>query len=258
MNRMIRILNDEFTSVHENIAAEEAIFTSCCENNSEPVVRIWKNPISVVLGRSQKITEEVNESYCLDNNIPLIRRFTGGGTVYQDLGNINTTFCFPVNILHVQNDITKLFGLFRNVMTSSLLDMGYTEVSTEGWSNIFIKNKKISGAAGSLRKGWFIHHATLLIAANLENLENCLLARSSSPISKRMSRYFQTTNLNEVFSFKFEIKLWQELVSTKLEKLLNIETYDHQLSPQENQLITRFLDKYIDLKWLQTGKYKRE
>ena len=71
-----------------NLAAEEYLLTGL----DEPVFRLWRNAPSVIIGRYQNALAEINTEYIQTHNIPVVRRLTGGGAVFHDLGNINYTF----------------------------------------------------------------------------------------------------------------------------------------------------------------------
>src|SRR5690554_670378 len=78
------------TDPYFNLAWEEYIFKNI--HQDEDIFLLWQNTPSIIIGRNQNVFEEVNLDYIVSNHIPLIRRNSGGGTVYHDLGNLNFTF----------------------------------------------------------------------------------------------------------------------------------------------------------------------
>src|SRR5262249_757521 len=75
-----------------NLALEEALARA---GTPRPVLRIWQNAACVVIGRAQRPEREVNLAACAANGVPVLRRASGGGTVYQDLGNLNISLAVP-------------------------------------------------------------------------------------------------------------------------------------------------------------------
>ncbi len=86
---MLFIKSNSFDSCY-NLALEEYIMKEIA--GEEPVVRLWQNRPSVIVGRYQNTVEEINADYIERNGIKVVRRLTGGGAVYHDLGNLNFTF----------------------------------------------------------------------------------------------------------------------------------------------------------------------
>jgi lipoate-protein ligase A len=151
----------------------------------------------VILGRIQSVKSEVDVDFCRQNNITISRRITGGGTVYHDLGNLNISYFFPISFFPGKANIQTATIHLTRFLVSILEKMGYRELKMENGSNIFWNRRKISGSAGRFRQSWFLHHATLLHNANLQHLEESILARSSDPADKSGSRYFPTVNLTD-------------------------------------------------------------
>jgi len=87
----LRILRNDRTDPLENLSVEKNLLE--LELHGDVVLMLWQNECCVVVGRFQNPDYEVNLDYVHARKIPVIRRFTGGGTVYQDLGNLNITLC---------------------------------------------------------------------------------------------------------------------------------------------------------------------
>ena len=82
------ILANSLNSPEENLSFEEYYFNVF----EEDTLRIWRNPASVIIGKHQNAFSEANLNFCHQNQIPIVRRISGGGTVFHDLGNINFSF----------------------------------------------------------------------------------------------------------------------------------------------------------------------
>lgn len=202
-----RVLEVTFEDVFYNLALEESIFTNLPKFNLPVTIRFWQNPKSVILGRGQNLREEIDETYCVLNGIKICRRISGGGAVYHDKGNLNISFFIKRSFFPDLNETEQYQNYFTNTIIEALRKHGINDVEKEGISNILYQKKKISGAAGYLKKEWFLHHTTLLFAANLEHLENSLLSRTRDSPDKKVSRYYPTTNLkiNNLPAFKRQL-----------------------------------------------------
>ncbi len=153
------------TDPYYNLAAEEVIL----KNFSGDVVMLWQNTPSVVLGKHQIPVKEVNLPYVFKKNIPLIRRLSGGGTVYHDLGNIN----FSVITQTGKKENLIDFKKFTAPVIEYLKTLG-VEAYLEGRNNLFVGGKKISGNSGHIFKNKVLHHGTILIETDLQELEKVI------------------------------------------------------------------------------------
>lgn len=152
------------TNPYFNIAAEEYFI----KNSREDICMLWINEPSIIIGKHQNAYSEINYSFVKENKIPVIRRISGGGAVYHDLGNINFSF-----IQHIENNNKVNFNQFTSIIINMLRDTGIN-ASIGKRNSIFIGDKKISGHAEHLFKDKILHHGTLLFDTNLEILNNSL------------------------------------------------------------------------------------
>ena len=132
---MIRFIKRPETDPYYNVAAEEYILKSARQDT----FMIWRNSASVIIGKHQNASKEINHSFITKYQIPVIRRISGGGTVYHDPGNINFSFIFTgrkENLIDFR-EFTKPVVLF-------LQSLGLKAVF-EGKNNITVKGWKVSG-----------------------------------------------------------------------------------------------------------------
>lgn len=129
---------------------------------------LWRNESSVIVGKHQNALGEIDIDYTERNGIPVIRRLSGGGTVFHDLGNINFTFMATGKDSKVVD-----FKKYTAPILKALIDMGLPAELSER-NDIFIKGKKVSGNAEHAKNTKVLHHGTLLFSAELDMLKGAL------------------------------------------------------------------------------------
>jgi lipoate-protein ligase A len=134
-----------------NLALEEALVRAA---SPVPVLRIWQNGACVVLGRGQRLDREVNVMACAAAGVAVVRRASGGGTVYQDLGNLNITLAVP-------GWVPGLAGHLAVLVAEMLRQLGLTPCATN--RGVFAGPVKVSGLASQVTRDATLAHATLLV-----------------------------------------------------------------------------------------------
>ena len=81
-------INNPYTDAWFNLAAEEHLL----KNFSDDIFMLWQNEPSVIIGKHQNVWDEINRNYIQEKHIKVVRRYSGGGAVYHDSGNLNITF----------------------------------------------------------------------------------------------------------------------------------------------------------------------
>ena len=157
-------LNQTSTDPYFNLAAEEYFL----KNFQEDFFMLWRSKSSVVVGKHQNALAEINHAFVRENQIPVARRLSGGGTVFHDPGNVNFTFIRNVK------DISEVnFKVYTVPVVAALKKLG-VEAYTTGRNDLLIDGKKISGNAEHVHKNRVLHHGTLLFDSHLEALKGAL------------------------------------------------------------------------------------
>ncbi len=162
-----------------NLAIEESLLDSDFTKENA-VFMLWQNAPAVIIGRHQNAYEEVDMPFLEQNSIKLVRRHSGGGAVYHDLGNVNFTFIIPSNKPKID------FATVLKPMLLALETIGI-KANLSGRNDILADNKKISGAAQTKGKHAVLVHGTLLIDVHLDNLEHVLAGNPDKYESKGIS-----------------------------------------------------------------------
>jgi lipoate-protein ligase A len=170
-----RLLSDDNSNVYTNLALDEAIAkTDLKERNTLNTIRFWQSNRAVVIGRFQCVHKEIDLKYCKDNSISIARRFTGGGAVFHDLGNLNFSIRLHQSHEYVPRGLKELYQVFIGVIAKSLNSLGIQAKFDPVGSCVRINGRKISGTAGWIKQGVSFIHGTLLVDADLRMLQKSL------------------------------------------------------------------------------------
>ncbi|MDO5484315.1 MAG: lipoate--protein ligase [Desulfovibrionaceae bacterium] len=130
---------------------------------------LWQNSPSVIVGRHQCTAEEVNSDFIRQEALPVVRRMTGGGAVYHDLGNLNFSF-----ISHAPHGTWRPdFARYLEPVCRALRDVGVMAVIS-GRNDLEADGRKISGSGQRLWRGRVLHHGTLLVQADIARMGRAL------------------------------------------------------------------------------------
>lgn len=157
-----------------NLARDEALGRGA---GSRPTLRLWRNDRCVVLGRFQVAAAEVDADACRELGVPVCRRFTGGGAVYHDPGNLNVTVVVGRDDprLTGRPGLGRLPGLYRLVLdplANAARALGAPVVMTE--RDLLVGGSKIGGVAAWIGGDTLLVHGTLLVDADLATLGRVL------------------------------------------------------------------------------------
>ena len=151
-----------------NLALEEVLFRRLGPDFPGCFL-LWQNSPSVIVGRHQNTWEEVDTAWLAERGLPVVRRNTGGGAVYHDLGNLNFSF------MEYAPERGKVdFARYLEPVCAALARLG-VEARLTGRNDLEAGGRKISGSAQSLRAGRVLHHGTLLVALNFEDMVAALI-----------------------------------------------------------------------------------
>ena len=208
-----------------NLALEEYL---CGLGND--IFMLWRNEPSVIIGRFGSVRDEVDMRVAEAEKIHIVRRNSGGGAVYHDLGNINYSF-----ILRDSRELTLEY--FSNIIIKALHTIGINVEFSFRHNDIFAGERKISGSAQYHHDGIILHHGTLLFDSDLETMHR-LLKHSGS-----------IANIRALLKNDINIEKFTENLAD------NIGTFkDSRLSDNEDVKELMRL-KYLNPKWNMEGAF---
>jgi len=223
-----------------NLALEEYIL----EHKKEEYFFLWQDEPAIIVGRNQNTTAEINEEYVKANGIQVVRRLTGGGAVYHDLGNINFTM-----IINDPGGAGFDFARFTKPIIQALSSAGVV-AEYSGRNDITIEGKKFSGNAQYRHNGRLLHHGTLLFASDLSVLGAALKVKPQKIVAKGVkSVRSRVTNIVDYVP-ALTLNSFRELVADWLRKEYNTGEAAYHLDENECQVVDRLAsNKYSTWAW---------
>ncbi len=199
------------TDPYFNIATDEYIF----KHLQEDCFMLWQNDNAIIVGKHQNTLAEINLDYVKEKGIKVVRRLSGGGAVYHDMGNLNFTFTRTGDD---ENDMVD-FQRYTKPIIEVLQNMG-VDAEFSGRNDIVIGGKKFSGNAEHVFKNKVMHHGTLLFSSNMPDISGALKVnplkykdRAVKSIPKRVTNI--QDHLNEKISVEeFADRIMDYITST--------------------------------------------
>lgn len=159
-----------------NLALEQHLFDTV--GRSQAIFMLWQNDNTIVVGRHQNTVEEVNADFVRDHNVSVVRRLSGGGAVYHDLGNLNFTF-----IADAGAGLSLDLRLFCRPVAQALGELGVV-AKVSGRNDITIDGQKFSGNAQYKKNGRVMHHGTIMFDSDLDIMGQALKVAPEKIASK--------------------------------------------------------------------------
>ncbi len=234
------IIKRHNTNPYVNLATEEYVL----KHFDEDSFMLWRNEPSIIVGKHQNTLAEINLDYVTANKIKVVRRLSGGGAVFHDLGNINFTFISqgkPGSLV----DFRKYTEPILEVMQKMGIDARF-----EGRNDLTIDGRKFSGNAEHVYKDRVLHHGTLLFSATMADLTGALKVDPSKFSDKAVkSVRSRVTNISEHLKEPMEVEEFMDLVRNHVhEKYPDAKVIE--LSDEDHANIQKMVDeKYSTWDW---------
>ncbi len=234
------LIHQTATEPYFNIAAEEHLL----KNFSEDIFILYRNEPSIIVGKHQNTLAEINLDLVRRKQLKVIRRLSGGGTVYHDLGNLNYTFIVNGSVGNLVN-----FKKFTQPIVDVLQGLG-VDATLSGKNDIRIGDKKISGNAEHIYKSRTLHHGTLLFSSNLEALNEAIDIDPNAYSDKAVkSIRSHVTNLSDSLKGSITIDELADLIVNHI-KGIYPNSHSFQFTNDDIDAIKLLVDnKYSTWEW---------
>ncbi|MCT4593926.1 MAG: lipoate--protein ligase [Anaeromicrobium sp.] len=223
-----------------NLALEEYVMTKM--DKDQEYFILWQNEPTIVVGKHQNTIGEINLDYVKNNKIHVVRRLSGGGAVYHDLGNLNFTF-----VVNKKEKAEFDFKIFTKPIIDVLKKMG-VKANPTGRNDLVIKDKKFSGNAQYIKKGRILHHGTLLFDSDMKELVKALNVSDVKIICKGIkSIRSRVTNIKEHLNKEYTLEDFKNNILACLYGN-NIKKYD--LTKDDYDSIDKIMnERYMTWEW---------
>jgi lipoate-protein ligase A len=186
----MKYLESKSTDPKWNLALEEYVFDHM--DPKQTYFLLWQNANTIVVGKNQNTVQEINSAYVRRHAITVVRRLSGGGAVYHDLGNLNFTFIADAGDMRELN-----FRTFCVPVVETLRSFG-VDAEIGGRNDMTVDGKKFSGNSQYIKNGRVMHHGTLLFHTDLSVLGQALRVDPGKIESKGISSVrSRVTNLSD-------------------------------------------------------------
>lgn len=202
---MLFIDNKGITDPRVNLAIEEYALKNLDIN--ETYLLFYINEPSIIIGKNQNTIEEINTEYVEKNGIHVVRRLSGGGAVYHDLGNLNFSF-----ITKDDGESFHNFRKFTEPVIAALKKLG-VNAQLSGRNDIEVEGRKISGNAQFSTRGRMFSHGTLMLNSEMDNVASALKVKKDKIESKGIkSVRSRVANISEFLSEPLRIEEFRSLL----------------------------------------------
>lgn len=242
-------LKSKTNNPYFNIATEEYLL----KNFNHDLFFLYINEPSIIIGKHQNTMAEINVPYTFENRLKVVRRLSGGGTVFHDSGNLN--YCF---IQKGKEGFLVDFKKYTQPILNTLQKIGINAY-LRGKSDLVINNLKFSGNAEHVYRKKILHHGTLLFNSELNKLNEAIkcdwtkfddkaVRSNRSTVTNISSHLSSPLSINE-----FQVKIFEEVETN------NVDFEEYFLTEKDNHEIEKLIrEKYNTWEWnfAYSPKYK--
>lgn len=214
------------------------------KNFTDDIFILYRNEPSIIVGKHQNTLAEINLEFVKRNNLSVVRRLSGGGTVYHDLGNLNYSFIANGSDGNLVN-----FKKFTQPLIDVLQGLG-VDAKLGGKNDIRVGDKKISGNAEHVYKNRVLHHGTLLFSSDLDELNESIKINPNTYSDKAVKSIRSiVTNISDLLENPIPIDEFRDIIINHIREV-NPNTLMYQFTRNDIDFITKLVEsKYSTWDW---------
>ncbi|KRK46946.1 lipoate--protein ligase [Secundilactobacillus kimchicus] len=242
----MRYVSMKAHDIGRNLATEQYLMNN--KDFGEPLLLFYYETPCIIVGRNQNTLEEINQKYVDEHHITVTRRLSGGGAVYQDLGNL----CFSF-VLDSDSEEFGDFKSFVQPIVDALHQMGAKSVEVSGRNDILVDGKKFSGNAMYTKNGKTFSHGTLMLDVDQDVIANALNVPEDKIKSKGIkSVRSRVANLKPYLAPEYQNITVPEFRDILLKELFHVDSLDeikdkeYVVTPDEQTEIDKIYEDYYN------------
>lgn len=243
-----------------NMAIDEAILTARIANRVPNTLRLYQwQPSAVSIGKNQNPHNELHVDNCRKMGIDIVRRISGGGTVFHSATD-EVTYSITAQTSNIAKDIPTTYQRIYAAITDALRLLGipadYNTGDAKNCPNLTVNGKKISGSAQTIRKGVVLQHGTLLLNVNFTEMftllrvpwaKNCMQVTA---VAKR-----KITSIHEALGHAVSPETASNVLIAGFKNAFSIQLAISELTHYERELTEKLCkEKYATDEWNFNGK----
>lgn len=239
---MLYVTNDKERDPRVNLAIETYLLQNMPLD--EPILLFYINEPSIIIGRNQNTIEEINKEYVDEKGIHVVRRLSGGGAVYHDLGNLNFSFIMPDD-----GNSFRDFKKLTEPIVEALHKLGIEGAQLKGRNDLVIDEKKFSGNAMYSTNGRMFAHGTLMFDSDIDEVVNALKVKKDKIESKGIkSIRSRVTNIKDYLPADKQAMTTEEFRQAILLQIFGVDSVDqvktHELNEEDWKAINQISEEY--------------
>lgn len=239
---MLYVPNDKERDPRVNLAIETYLLQNMPLD--EPILLFYINEPSIIIGRNQNTIEEINKEYVDEKGIHVVRRLSGGGAVYHDLGNLNFSFIMPDD-----GNSFRDFKKLTEPIVEALHKLGIEGAQLKGRNDLVIDEKKFSGNAMYSTNGRMFAHGTLMFDSDIDEVVNALKVKKDKIESKGIkSIRSRVTNIKDYLPADKQAMTTEEFRQAILLQIFGVDSVDqvktHELNEEDWKAINQISEEY--------------
>jgi lipoate-protein ligase A len=256
-----RLLPLETRNAAWNMAVDEAILQARIAEKVPNTLRLYRwNPSAVSIGRNQTAQDWVYLENCQKLGVDVVRRCSGGGTVYHDFeGEVTYSVTAKVSDLGSTSDVASVYFKIYEAVTDALRLLGvpadFSSGDAKNCPNLTVGGKKISGSSQNLSRGYVLQHGTLLRSVDVDGMFQLLKLKDATCVQAADIARNKITSVQAELGHKISPDTLANALKQGFKAILKIQLQEAPLTPYEQELAEiLYEDKYATTQWTLGGK----
>ncbi len=242
------------------MAIDEAILTARIADQVPNTLRFYRwQPSTVSVGRNQTLENEVYLDACKKLGVDVVRRCSGGGTVYHDYeGEVTYSVNAKTSDLGTV-DVTSVYYRIYEAITDALRILGipsdFSDGTTRNCPNLTVKGKKISGSSQNITRGFVLQHGTILRSIDLPKMFTLIKLKNASCTQAADIAKRKITSIQDELGHVVMPETIVNSLTQGFKAILKIQLEESKLTPFEKKLSQKlYKEKYSNIEWKMSGK----